>query len=44
MLHIERWQGTFTEAEFYVLSTVGTSLGLAFRNADTHRQIQELAS
>jgi diguanylate cyclase (GGDEF)-like protein len=44
LLHIERRQGTFTEAEFYVLSTVGTSLGLAFRNADTHRQIQELAS
>lgn len=44
LLHIERRQGTFTEAEFHVLSTVGTSLALAFRNADTHRQIQELAS
>ena len=44
LLHIERRQGTFTEAEFLVLSTVGTSLSLAFRNAHTHRQIQELAS
>jgi diguanylate cyclase (GGDEF)-like protein len=44
LLHLERRQGTFTEAEFHVLSTVGTSLALAFRNADTHRQIQELAS
>jgi diguanylate cyclase (GGDEF)-like protein len=43
LLHLERRQGTFTEAEFHVLSTVGTSLALAFRNADTHRQIQELA-
>jgi diguanylate cyclase (GGDEF)-like protein len=43
LLHIERRQGTFTESEFHVLSTVGTSLALAFRNADTHRQIQELA-
>lgn len=43
LLHIERRQGTFTESEFHVLSTVGTSLGLALRNADTHRQIQELA-
>ena len=44
VLHLERRQGTFTEGEFHVLSTVGTSLALAFRNADTHRQIQELAS
>jgi diguanylate cyclase (GGDEF)-like protein len=44
LLHLERRQGTFTDAEFHVLSTVGTSLVLAFRNADTHRQIQELAS
>ena len=44
VLHIERREGTFSEAEFQVLSTVGTSLALAFRNADTHRQIQELAS
>ena len=44
LLHLERRQGTFTEAEFHVLSTVGTSLALAFRNADTHRQMQELAS
>ena len=43
LLHLERRQGTFTEADFHVLSTVGTSLSLAFRNADTHRQIQELA-
>jgi diguanylate cyclase (GGDEF)-like protein len=43
VLHLERLQGTFTEAEFQVLSTVGTSLALALRNADTHRQIQELA-
>lgn len=43
LLHIERRQGTFTESEFHILSTVGTSLALAFRNADTHRQIQELA-
>jgi diguanylate cyclase (GGDEF)-like protein len=43
LLHLERRQGTFTEAEFHVFSTVGTSLALAFRNADTHRQIQELA-
>ena len=43
VLHLERREGTFTEAEFQVLSTVGTSLALAFRNADTHRQIQELA-
>jgi diguanylate cyclase (GGDEF)-like protein len=44
VLHLERRQGTFTEAEFQVLSTVGTSLTLALRNADAHRQIQELAS
>jgi diguanylate cyclase (GGDEF)-like protein len=44
LLHLERRQGTFSEAEFLVLSTVGTSLALALRNADTHRQIQELAS
>lgn len=44
LLHIERRQGTFTESEFHILSTVGTSLASAFRNADTHRQIQELAS
>lgn len=44
LLHIERWQATFTESEFHVLSTVGTSLALALRNADAHRQIQELAS
>ncbi|HSL04185.1 MAG TPA: hypothetical protein VK901_11700 [Nitrospiraceae bacterium] len=37
VLHLERRQGTFTEAEFQVLSTVGTSLALALRNADTHR-------
>jgi diguanylate cyclase (GGDEF)-like protein len=43
LLHIERRQGMFTESEFHVFSTVGTSLALAFRNADTHRQIQELA-
>jgi diguanylate cyclase (GGDEF)-like protein len=43
LLHLERLQGTFTEAEFHVLSTVGTSLASAFRNAETHRQIQELA-
>ena len=43
LLHIERRQGTFTESEFHVLSTVGTSLALALRNADAHRQIQELA-
>ena len=43
LLYIERRQGTFTESEFHILSTVGTSLALAFRNADTHRQIQELA-
>jgi diguanylate cyclase (GGDEF)-like protein len=43
LLHIERRQGTFTEAEFHVFSTVGTSLALALRNADTHRKIQELA-
>jgi diguanylate cyclase (GGDEF)-like protein len=43
VLHLERLQGTFTEAEFQVLSTVGTSLAMALRNADTHRQIQELA-
>jgi diguanylate cyclase (GGDEF)-like protein len=43
LLHLVRRQGTFTEAEFHVLSTVGTSLALAFRNADTHREIQELA-
>lgn len=43
LLHVERRQGTFTESEFHVLSTLGTSLALAFRNADTHRQIQELA-
>jgi len=44
VLHLERRLGTFTDAEFQVLSTVGTSLTLALRNADTHRQIQELAS
>lgn len=44
VLHIERREGTFSEAEFQVLSTVGTSLALAFRNADTHRQMEELAS
>lgn len=44
VLHLERRQGTFTEAEFHVLSTVGTSLAVAFRNADTHKQIQQLAS
>jgi diguanylate cyclase (GGDEF)-like protein len=43
LLHIERRQGTFTESEFHVLSAVGTSLTLAFRNADTHQQLQELA-
>ncbi len=43
LLHLERRQGTFSEAEFLVLSTVGTSLALALRNADTHRKIQELA-
>ena len=43
LLHLERRQGTFTEAEFHVLSTVGVSLALAFRNADTHRKVQELA-
>ena len=43
VLHLERWQGTFTESEFHVLSAVGMSLALAFRNANTHRQIQELA-
>ena len=43
LLHVERRQGTFTESEFHVLSTVGVSLALAFRNADTHRQIQEVA-
>jgi diguanylate cyclase (GGDEF)-like protein len=44
VLHLERLQGTFTEAEFHVMSTVGTSLTLALRNAVTHQQIQELAS
>jgi diguanylate cyclase (GGDEF)-like protein len=44
VLHVERRQDLFTEAEFHVLSTVGTSLALAFRNADTHQQIQQLAS
>jgi diguanylate cyclase (GGDEF)-like protein len=43
VLHLERWQGAFTESEFHVLSAVGMSLALAFRNANTHRQIQELA-
>jgi diguanylate cyclase (GGDEF)-like protein len=43
LLYIERREDTFTEAEFQVLSAVGTSLASAFRNADTHRQIQELA-
>jgi diguanylate cyclase (GGDEF)-like protein len=43
LLHLERRQGTFTESEFHVLSTVGTSLTLALRNAETHRQFQELA-
>ena len=43
VLYLERWQGIFTESEFHVLSAIGMSLALAFRNANTHRQIQELA-
>lgn len=44
VLHVERRLDVFTEVEFHVLSTVGTSLAVAFRNADTHQQIQQLAS
>ncbi len=44
VLHLERRDNKFSESEFQVLSTVGTSLALAFRNADIHRQMQELAS
>jgi diguanylate cyclase (GGDEF)-like protein len=44
VLHVERRLDVFTEVEFHVLSAVGTSLAVAFRNADTHKQIQQLAS
>jgi diguanylate cyclase (GGDEF)-like protein len=44
MLHIERKQtGPFTEQEKQLLATVGASLALTLRNADTHQQIQDLA-
>ncbi|THI89553.1 MAG: diguanylate cyclase [Nitrospira sp. CG24A] len=43
VLYLERREGTFTDAEFKMLSTVGTSLAMALRNASTHQMIQELA-
>jgi diguanylate cyclase (GGDEF)-like protein len=43
-LHIERARTRpFTEQEQQLLATVGASLSLTLRNADTHHQIQDLA-
>lgn len=44
MLHIERKHtGPFTEQEQQLLATVGASLSLTLRNAETHQEIQDLA-
>lgn len=44
VLHVERaGAGPFTDHEIQLLATVGTSLSLSMRNADTYRQIQDLA-
>ncbi len=44
ILHIERDSAIpFTEQEQQLLATVGASLALTLRNADTHQEIQDLA-
>lgn len=45
VLYVERAGSTpFSEQEHQLLATVGTSLSLSLRNADTYQDIQELAS
>ncbi|MEC4889521.1 MAG: diguanylate cyclase [Nitrospira sp.] len=44
VLHVARTGSTpFTEQEQQLLATIGTSLSLSLRNADTYQHIQELA-
>ncbi|ALA58563.1 putative Diguanylate cyclase [Nitrospira moscoviensis] len=44
VLHLERaGRGPFTDQERQLLATVGTSVALSLRNADSHRHLQDLA-
>lgn len=44
LLHVERdGERPFTEQEQQLLTTVGASLALTLRNADTHQHLQDLA-
>lgn len=43
LLRVERQDHPFTEQEQQLLATVGTSLALSLRNAESHRHFQDLA-